>query len=98
MILATATFAVLALAPPPGAEQLGSDKIPCPDGSIVTRDAYDPDPSNPNAVILIYRRGEKPMAMLDSVALTLTLASGEVVTLDRVKMRWQSPCELPDPI
>jgi hypothetical protein len=92
--VAPALLAVV-LAPPPGAEQLGADKIPCPDGSVVVREAYDPDPSNPRAVIIIYKRGEKPIALLDSVAMTLTLADGEVITLDRVGRRWQTPCELP---
>lgn len=95
MWLALFVLASVTLTPPPGAELLGGDAIPCPDGTIVTREVYDPDPADPNAAIILFKRGPQTIALLDTKQLTMRLMSGQTMTLDEIKHRWTSPCELP---
>ncbi len=84
-----------ALKPPVGIERLGSDMLPCPDGTQIEREVWDPDPTNRNAFILVFKRGEEIVAIFDSLSMTLTLASGEEIDIVTAAQRWPSPCQFP---
>lgn len=90
-----ALFALVTLAAPSNMERLGSDFLPCPDGTSVEREMYDPDPADRNAFVLVFKRGARILAIFDSRALTVTMASGEVVDAVTAVQRWPSPCLFP---
>lgn len=93
-MIAPLLFAV-ALVAPAGAEPIGSEMGMCPDGSLIEREMYDPDPADPNAVIVIFKRGDQAIALLDSRNMQITLASGQKLDLVEAKRRYPTPCDLP---
>ncbi len=94
-MFAPLVFAVAVLTAPTDAESIGSRYASCPDGSIMEFAMYDPDPNDPNAVIVLYKRGPLVIAKLDSRNMTLTLASGQVLDIVTAKERFATPCDIP---
>ncbi len=70
----------------------------CPDGGFITLALYDPDPSDPNAVVYLFKRGDVPVALRVAIGDSDRLyvyAAHRWFTIDEAKATWPSPCDIP---
>jgi hypothetical protein len=96
MSLASLVVTVAALVLPPQEQYVRSQYGQCPDGSVLEFAVYDPDAADASAIIVVYKRGDRVIGLLDSRTRMLTLASGVSLSLDVIRQRYATPCDLPD--
>lgn len=87
---------VVALILPPQDQYVTSRYGMCPDGQVLEQQLYDPDPKDNGAIIVVYKRGDHVLAVLDSRTKQIRLANGQTLTIDQAQERYGSPCNLPD--
>ena len=79
-------------------ELIGQQGGFCPDGGTMTLGKYDPDPSNPEAVVYLFSRGNVPVALrvtFGSDDRIYIYASRRWVTLEEAREQYPSPCDIP---
>lgn len=98
LVLAVA-LAVAAPAPVLKDEQyLGTQFGICPDGSALQVDLYDPDPSDPDALLIVFRRETGIVAILDDKNKQLWVSARQAwLPLAEAAGLWATPCQLPAP-
>ncbi len=78
----------------------------CPDGSPIQMEIKDADPSNPEAVVVIWSRpADRQKSLPDRVVAILMKPSNRIwiakerkeYSLEEARAKWDNPCSLPDP-
>jgi hypothetical protein len=79
-----------------GMTPLGTQSGECPDGVTMEVTLYDPDPSDPEALIVVFKKEGFPVGLLDAKANTLYVyADKKVYPLEEAKEKWPTACDFP---